>query len=135
LIKEFPEFKPLVRENQTLVVKLKGALYGLPESGRLWFEELSQFFFQTGYEQSMEDPCVFDKMDGEDKIIIDDGIHIATSQHLINGLITERQKKFGKITHQQGKKISFSMTGQSQSVNLDILRKSLVNTGVLVMQL
>jgi hypothetical protein len=64
LIKEFPEFKPRVRENQTLVVKLKGALYGLPESGRLWL--LSQFFFQTGYEQSMEDPCVFYKMDGEE---------------------------------------------------------------------
>jgi hypothetical protein len=59
----------------------------------------------------MEDPCVFYKMDGEDKIIIgmhvDDGIHIATSQHLIDGLITDIQKKFGKITHQQGKKISF----------------------------
>jgi hypothetical protein len=111
LIREFPEYRQLVRENGTIVVQLKGALYGLPESGRLWFEEVSQFLFQSGYNPTAEDPCVFYKCEGEDRIIIglhvDDGIHVATSQRMIDELISKLEGKYGKISHVQGRNLSF----------------------------
>ena len=51
------------------------------------------------------------KIDKDDKILIglhvDDGMHVATSQHLIDELITKIESRYGKITHQQGKEISF----------------------------
>ena len=46
---------------ETLVCRLKKSLYGLKQSPRCWYEELSKHLVSTGFKQSRADPCVFYK--------------------------------------------------------------------------
>jgi hypothetical protein len=40
-------------------VKLQRALYGLKQSGRMWYNRLSQFLLKKGYINNPDSPCVF----------------------------------------------------------------------------
>ena len=42
-------------------VKLNKSLYGLRQSGRMWYNRLSEFLLQKGYSNSADCPCVFIK--------------------------------------------------------------------------
>ena len=42
-------------------VKLNKSLYGLKQSGRMWYNRLSEFLLQKGYSNSDDCPCVFIK--------------------------------------------------------------------------
>lgn len=46
-------------KGQPLVCKLKHALYGLKQSGRVWFRKLVEHLKGFGLEQSKHDPCLF----------------------------------------------------------------------------
>ena len=48
-----------VKGKEHLVCKLQKSLYGLKQSPRCWYEELSTHLIHTGYTQSKADPCVF----------------------------------------------------------------------------
>ena len=41
------------------VVRLNKALYGLKESGRLWYKLLSSTLIECGFEQGLVEQCVF----------------------------------------------------------------------------
>ena len=47
--------------SQALECRLKKSLYGLKQSPRCWYEELSKHLVSTGFKQSRADPCVFYK--------------------------------------------------------------------------
>ena len=40
-------------------VRLQRSLYGLKQSGRMWFNRLSNFLLKRGYENNENCPCVF----------------------------------------------------------------------------
>jgi hypothetical protein len=40
-------------------VKLQRALYGLKQSGRMWYNRLSEFLLKKGYVNNPDSPCVF----------------------------------------------------------------------------
>ena len=42
-------------------VKLNKSLYGLRQSGRMWYNQLGEFLLQKGYSNSVDFPCVFIK--------------------------------------------------------------------------
>jgi hypothetical protein len=42
-------------------VKLKKSLYGLKQSGRMWYNLLSEFLLKKGYTNNDDCPCVFTK--------------------------------------------------------------------------
>ena len=42
-------------------VKLKRSLYGLKQSGRMWYNQLSEYLLQKGYSNNDDCPCVFIK--------------------------------------------------------------------------
>ena len=42
-------------------VKLKISLYGLKQSGRMWYNRLSEYLIQNGYSNNDDYPCVFIK--------------------------------------------------------------------------
>jgi len=42
-------------------VKLQKSLYGLKQSGRMWYNRLSEFLLQKGYTTNDDSPCVFIK--------------------------------------------------------------------------
>ena len=64
-----------------LVCHLRKSLYGLKQSPRCWYEELSTHLMTTGFKQSRADPCVFYKwVNGQLTIIsvyVDDLILLA----------------------------------------------------------
>ena len=105
------EFRKYLRKNGTMLVRVVNALYGLPESGKQWYDCLSAFMIDSGYQQSRTDNCIFYKIDGNDKIIIglhvDDKCYTSTSQHLVDELIEKIEKKFGKVKHTTGDVQSF----------------------------
>ena len=47
-------------------VKLKKSLYGLKQSGRMWYNRLSEFLLAKGYTSSDDSPCVFIKKSDRD---------------------------------------------------------------------
>ena len=66
---------------KTMVCKLKKSLYGLMQSPRCWYEELSKYLVGIGFKQSRADLCVFYKWtDGNLTVIsvyVDDLIMLA----------------------------------------------------------
>ncbi|TID29491.1 hypothetical protein CANINC_001928, partial [Pichia inconspicua] len=53
--------KPEVRLGEKVVHKVKRAIYGLKQSGRLWYERLTQFLISIGFERRGDIPCVLIK--------------------------------------------------------------------------
>jgi hypothetical protein len=94
-----------------MFVRLTGALYGLPESGKLWYELVSDFMFQIGFNRCVEDPCLFHKESPRGKIIIslhvDDGLDMSTDDNLTQDLIRKLEDRFGKVRHTEGDNLSF----------------------------
>ena len=42
-------------------IKLKKSLYGLKQSGRMWYNRLSEYLINRGYKNDQICPCVFIK--------------------------------------------------------------------------
>ena len=106
LLKAHPEFKKFLRNDGTMLVKVLRALYGLPESGKQWYDCLSNFLVECGYSKSKTDNCVFFKVSGRDRIMfglhVDDICYTSTSQALIDELVVRLEDRFGKIKHSIG---------------------------------
>jgi hypothetical protein len=104
-------YKKFVRANGTMMVRLGRALYGLPESGKRWYDCLSSFLVESGYVQSKTDNCIFSKVSGGDKIMfglhVDDKFYVSTSQALVDKFITKLESRFGQVTHCTGDVLSF----------------------------
>jgi len=56
-----PSYLQYVRDDGTILVRLRKNLYGLADAGRTWYEHAKQHIKQLGYEQLTTDPCVFIK--------------------------------------------------------------------------
>jgi hypothetical protein len=51
---------PDAKSNRNMYsVKLQRALYGLKQSGRMWYNRLSEFLLKKGYVNNPDSPCVF----------------------------------------------------------------------------
>jgi hypothetical protein len=74
LVEIDPTYKPYVRPDGTLAVLLKKAIYGLPESGKVWYNKLSFFLKEQGFVMCTTDQCLFVKRNGPKFVII--GTHV-----------------------------------------------------------
>ena len=105
------EYRKFLRKDGRMLVVIHNALYGLPESGKRWYDCLTEFLLEVGYTQSQMDKCIFYKTKGKDKIIfglhVDDKIYISTSQYLVDEFLTSLEKRFGTVTHNTGDVLSF----------------------------
>lgn len=95
------EYRSFQRKDGAIMVRLKRALYGLPESGRRWYERLSGFITGSGYSRSAVDPCVFYKSSGQHKIMmglhVDDLFYVSTSDELVTEFIDLLEGEFGAV--------------------------------------
>ncbi len=94
-----PEWKKFLRPDGTLLLRLNKALYGLPESSKLWYEEVTSVLYELGYQKSPTDDCVFQKEDPTGKITlliyVDDLYGSFTSYHLRDEIMNVLNKKYG----------------------------------------
>ena len=52
-------------------IKLKRSLYGLKQSGRMWYNRLSEYLMKAGFKNNQISPCVFIKRSQSGFVIID----------------------------------------------------------------
>ena len=67
-------------------VRLQRSLYGLKQSGRMWFNRLSNFLLERGYTNNDDCPCVFIKKSNDEFCIISvyvDDLNIRTTKHIL----------------------------------------------------
>ncbi|UYV66514.1 hypothetical protein LAZ67_4001938 [Cordylochernes scorpioides] len=80
-------------QDRNKVCKLNKSIYGLPQSGRSWYEKFSQVLHDCGLEKLKSDPCLF-KWKNEDKyfyvgIYVDDFITVSNSEDTSNRFINK----------------------------------------------
>jgi hypothetical protein len=88
-VKLQPEIAELLGLDPNQLYKLNRYLYGLPDSGKAFYEALVQHIQQYGYHKSSLDPCLFYKTYTNDDIIficihVDDIYTFASHQKYIN---------------------------------------------------
>lgn len=103
-------------KGQKLVCKLKKSLYGLKQSGRNWNNLLNRCLVEMNFVQSLADPCVYTKFEGNTVIIIIfwvDDIIIAASDNyaltMVKKCLNDRfkMKDMGKISWFLGIEFTF----------------------------
>jgi hypothetical protein len=71
MVESNPQHKKMIRPNGEIFVKLKKALYGCRQSGRLWYDKISNILSSIGFTKSRFDECVFTlRRQGQRPIII-----------------------------------------------------------------
>jgi hypothetical protein len=71
MVESNPQHKKMIRPNGEIFVKLKKALYGCRQSGRLWYNKISKILSSIGFTKSRFDECVFTlRRQGQRPIII-----------------------------------------------------------------
>ncbi len=76
-----PAARQLVQSDGTLLVEVLRALYGFPESAKLWNEHLTSTLAKGGYTQCPVEPCLFRKSVSPTEwsivtVYVDDCMHI-----------------------------------------------------------
>ena len=85
---KLPEAYKISRENYA--IRLHKSLYGLKQSGRMWYNRLSEYLLKEGYKNDPISPCVFIKRNGSEFVIIAvyvDGLNIiGTPEELLKAI-------------------------------------------------
>jgi len=83
-------FSNLNMFNENLILELNKSLYGLRESGRLWYESIAALLIKIGFKRSKFDPCIFYHTKEEICVLIyvDDCLFAGRNIDTINKSIT-----------------------------------------------
>jgi hypothetical protein len=115
-----PDWRSFAGKGGTLCVKLKKALYGLKDSGKLWYNHISDVLIKAGFISSDHDHCLFKKLDGDKHaamvlLYVDDILVIAKTAAESKKIIDLLENQYGTLTVQTGN--SFSFVGTRITVN------------------
>ena len=80
-----PEFLPYLLPNGKMVVKLTRALYGLIESAKMWYDEVTTTLEGEGYVRNPHDLCVYNK--------VVNGVQISVYLHVDDMMITSTEEQ------------------------------------------
>jgi hypothetical protein len=130
LVELFPHLQEYVLDDGTMLMLVDGAMYGMIESARYWFENICKTLCEGGYKQNPSDECVYSYVDskGNQSIIdlwVDDLLHTYTKNcvHLKNKLRDLLIKKYKKINVKDGNEVPYCGM---------LLEKDTVNGGIFV---
>jgi hypothetical protein len=120
-----PTYRPYVRPDGTLIVKLQRALYGCVESARLWYNTLRRVLEADGYTANPVEPCVFNKYVNKIQctcvVYVDDLLLTCKDQSIIHSTLSHIGKTFdstltiheGPQLAYLGMKLDFSKQGEA----------------------
>ncbi|UYV62579.1 hypothetical protein LAZ67_2001174 [Cordylochernes scorpioides] len=85
-------------KKKTSVCILNQALYGLKQSGRVWYETFTEYLFEIGLTQLKSDKCVFTFRNGNSHLLlglhVDDMIIINSNSEILHDLIQKIRLHF-----------------------------------------
>ena len=103
----YPEARAFMSKGGRITVRLLKALYGLLESGRLWFENIKQALLDYGFRQNRKDPCVFILFLTPHCLIVclyvDDLLMIASITSIAEDFISFLRFRYNDLTINAGK--------------------------------
>jgi hypothetical protein len=116
LINIYPQYAEYLKTDGSITVRLKKALYGLKESGKLWNELLSMSLLTLDFKQSSQDPCLFYKENIYICIYVDDIFCIAKDKVILQEFNDQLKLLFNDIRVYNTNEISYRYT---RSCNID----------------
>ena len=106
-----PEYVPFKQDNGEIIVKLKKALYGCIQSGKLWHDYMKELMLSVGFKANSVDGCVFNCGDEHDKltvvIYVDDLLIVSPSAEEVENFICFIEGNFKRVTTHRGSKVSY----------------------------
>jgi len=132
VVTSMPEYSEYLGDDGKLVVRVDKAMYGLIQSAKLWYDELTRLLMSKGFKRSTVDECVLVKQmpDGEYIIVVlyvDDILVIGRGHedcHWVKGVL---EAEYKKITFEEGEKFTYlGMTIVKKSNGFEISMKSYV---------
>lgn len=93
-----------VYNNPTIKVKLNKSLYGLKQSGELWYKKLNSVLISLGFKRLAHDTCIYSFSNSDSHhivnaiIYVDDIIFTGDDELEIDNIIKKISTKFKKIT-------------------------------------
>jgi hypothetical protein len=111
LIKCQPQYKKFLRPDGTCVVKLRKALYGCVESGKLWNEEICRQLTSMGYTANPYEECIFNKMVRGKQLTlalyVDDIMATCEDAKALDEDIAALRKRYKEVTVKEGQQHSY----------------------------
>ena len=99
----------------SLLVEIHKALYGLPESAKLWYDHLKDTLLKLGYRNSEVEPCLFNKERYGEKstlcIHVDDVMHTYSGTRLRSELMTVLKNTYSELKIKESKDGCISYLG------------------------
>jgi hypothetical protein len=112
-------------------VKVDRAMYGLIQSPKLWYNELTSHLTKHGFKICKSDECIlYKKHEGKDITLIlyvDDILILSEETSMCNWVKDILVQKYKKVTHNEGNKMCYlGMTLRKSDVGYEILMKSYI---------
>jgi hypothetical protein len=107
-----PELKEFVGTDGRLVVRVDKAMYGLIQSAKLWYNELTSFLMSHGFKKCISDECILVKHMPNGEYItvvlyVDDILVMGKNKedrHCVKDILEDKYKK---ITSEEGQRFTY----------------------------
>jgi hypothetical protein len=111
-VDSMPDLKEFIGADGKLVVRVDKAMYGLIQSAKLWYNELTGFLMSQGFRKCISDDCILVKRmpNGESVTVVlyvDDILvmgKIKEDRYWVKSILEDRCKK---ITSEEGQKFTY----------------------------
>ena len=101
-------YGPKKRHAGSMFLVIQKALYGLLESGLIWYDHIVESLLSFGYLQSASDPCVFHDGKGSSLILyVDDLLILAKNKAAQDDIVKKIRDKYTTLTHTEGEKLDY----------------------------
>jgi hypothetical protein len=101
-----PNLKQFVRQDGSMIVLVKKAIYGLKQSGSLWHDHISDILLKAGFQRSKADAAIFFKTKGEKLqtvcLHVDDILHGQNDAEMSTELHQLLEESFGTLSWECG---------------------------------
>ena len=76
LVEMYPELEQYLDDQGKLTAECLKALYGLIESGKLWYDTIKEKLLKNGYVQNPYEPCIFNKWHTDKQVQSTIGVYV-----------------------------------------------------------
>ena len=107
LIEIDPSYSRYADHSGVVRVKLKKALYGLIESGNLWYHHITEAIKELGFQQIHSDQCIFKRKNQLIGVYVDDLLLLTANEEEKEDLVKEIESKYPELKKSQDKNFTY----------------------------